>query len=289
MSAVLTSSSSVLCSGTLPRSTPVTERIEVAVAAGFDALSLWGRDRAEATTGGWTDTDLRLLFADAGLQIAEIDGVWDWTPHAPTIPAGVDPFLDHDERDLLEIGEALGARSVNAVDVFGGDWTLDDAAESFAGLCDRANEHGLLVHLEALPFSRIPTVTDALFVVRQADRPNGGVLVDAWHLFRSHPSAGAALDAIAHLDAARVFAVQMGDGPAAPEPDLMTAALHDRCLPGDGDFELGSLVQALDAIGSNAPLGIEVFSDALQARPANEVADLAMASLRRVAGGGAAR
>src|SRR5207302_213589 len=82
---------------------------------------------------------------------------------------------------------ALGARSMNAVDVFGGDWDVDDAAEAFAGLCDRAGEHGLVVHLEFLPWSKIPDVGSAWEVVRLAGRSNGGIAIDAWHFFRGGP------------------------------------------------------------------------------------------------------
>src|SRR5262249_61387056 len=59
------------------------------------------------------------------------------------------------------------------------------AGESCARLCDRAREHGLLVHLEFLPWAGIPDLAMACEIVRGAARPNGGLLVDSWHLFRS--------------------------------------------------------------------------------------------------------
>ncbi len=45
----------------------------------------------------------------------------------------------------------------------------------------------------------------------------------------------------------------------------MTAALHDRLLPGEGDLDLASVVAALRDAGAVAPIGVEVFSDALHA------------------------
>ena len=124
----------------------------------------------------------------------------------------------------------MGARSLNVIDVFGGAWSIADAAAAFAGLCDRAAEHGLLVHIEFLPWSRIPNVRAACDVVQLADRPNGGLLVDAWHFFRS----GADFAALAAVPGDRVVAVQLDDGPAAAESDLPNASLHDRTLPGAG-------------------------------------------------------
>src|SRR5262249_49240866 len=148
-------------------------------------------------------------------------------------------------------------------DVLGGNWGVDDAAEAFAGLCDRAAEHNLLVHLEFLPWSRVPDLTTAWEVVRRADRPNGGVAVDAWHWDRSAtPSDLATLRAI---PGAKVLGIQLDDAPAEAEANLMSATLHQRLLPGDGAIDLAALLAALRAIGAVAPIGVEVFSDELHA------------------------
>ena len=60
----------------------------------------------------------------------------------------------------------------------------------------------------------------------------------------------------------------------------MEATLHHRALPGAGEFDLVGLVRTLDATGTTAPLGVEVFSDELQARPAAEAALLAARATR---------
>ena len=180
------------------------------------------------------------------------------------------------EAELFRIADAVGARSLNAIDVFGGDWTVDAAAAAFAGLCDRAAEHGLLVHVEFLPWSRIPDVATAWEIVRMADRPNGGVLVDAWHFFRGGRD-DAALRAV---PGDRVLALQFDDGPVAPEADLPAAALHDRVLPGAGELDLRGLVRTLREIGAVAPVGVEVFSDELHALDPREIGRQAGHALR---------
>ncbi len=264
----------VLCSGTCPNAAPLIDRITAAAGAGFTGLSLWERDYQQARAAGHTDADLRAALSANGITLAELDVAWGWTPGAPDLRVRGEPF-DHDEARLFDIAENLGGGSINAVDLLGGDWSLDDAAASFASLCDRAAERGLLVHLEALPWSRIPTVTEAMAIVEAADRPNGGVMVDAWHLFRGHESPASALDAVRRLDGSRVFAVQLADGPVEVEADLVQATLHHRLLPGAGSFPLVELVRALDSIGSTVAVGVEVFSDDLQERDLTSVAQLA--------------
>ena len=272
----------VLCSGTLPRGVPYCERLSAAAGAGFAAISLWGRDYAAARAEGLSDSDLRSMLDDHGLTVAELDPAWWWLPGAGDIR--IDPRHDSEEvfafgeDELFEVADAVGARSLNAVDVFGGSWDLDAAAEAFAGLCRRAAEHGLVVHLEWLPWSRIPDLATALEIVQKAAAPNGGLNVDAWHLVR----AGAQPEDLAAVPGDLILAIQLDDGPAEAEANLVEATLHARVLPGEGQFDLIGLIQTLAATGTTAPLGIEVFSDELQARPAAEAARLAAEATRRV-------
>jgi sugar phosphate isomerase/epimerase len=138
----LSSNDLVLCSGTLPRDVSFRERVDAAVAGGFRGVSLWGRDYERAHADGLSDADMRSLLADNELEVAEIDPAWWWLPGASDIhiPDDVDTMqiFRYGEKELFDIADAVGARSLNATDVFGGPWGIDDAAEAFAGLCDRA-------------------------------------------------------------------------------------------------------------------------------------------------------
>jgi sugar phosphate isomerase/epimerase len=272
----------VLCSGTLAREATFRERVDAAVAGGFSGISLWGRDYGRARREGLDDAGIRSLLADHGLAIAELDLAWSWLPGASDvqIPAGLDTeeLFAYDEAQLFRIADAVGARSLNAIDVFGGDWTMDEAAAAFVGLCDRAAEHGLPVHIEFLPWSRIPDVTTASEIVRLADRANGGVLVDAWHYFRSGGDAAA----LRGVPGARVLGIQLSDGPGRPEADLPTASLHDRALPGAGELDLVDLLRSLRDIGAVAPIGVEVFADDLHALDPVEAGRRAGAAMRQL-------
>ena len=56
---------------------------------------------------------------------------------------------------------------------------------NFAALCDAAAPYGLSCDLEPMPWCSVASVRDAARIVAAADRPNGAVLVDALHFFRS--------------------------------------------------------------------------------------------------------
>ena len=274
----------VLCSGTLPRGTGFAERLAAASAAGFTSVSLWGRDYAAARAEGRSDAELRSMLADHGLTVAELDPAWWWLPGADDVhfPAELDTedVFGFGEAELFAVADAVGARSMNAVDVFGGSWDAEAAAEAFAGLCSRAAEHDLLVHIEWLPWSKIPDLATAMRIAELADAPNGGLNVDAWHLVR----AGVDPADLAAVPGWRILAIQLDDGPLVPEANLIEATLHDRALPGEGEFDLTAIVVALRATGTTAPCGVEVFSDALHACPVNEAATLAADATRAVLG-----
>jgi sugar phosphate isomerase/epimerase len=275
---------SVLCSGTLRAGTSFVQRLAAARAGGFDAISLWGRDYAAAHAEGWSDSDIVAMLGDHGLAVAEVDPAWWWPPGAAEVQIPPDlhtqRIFSFRENELFTVADAVGARSLNAVDIFGGSWSLDDAAGAFAALCDRAAEHGLLVQLEFLPWSRIPDLEAAWHVVRTAGRTNGGLCLDAWHYFRSG-SEGRLLRAI---PGSRVIGLQLCDAPAAPEPNAMEATLTARRLPGDGELALSSLLSDLRAIDAVAPVGVEVFSEELDRLEPEEVGRRAGASLRRILG-----
>ena len=272
----------VLCSGTLRRDIPFRERLAAASAGGFAGVSLWGRDYQHARDEGLNDRDIRSMLNDHGLSVAELDPAWWWLPGAAEVQ--IPPELDDqdvfrfEEAELFAIAERLGARSLNAVDVFGGKWTMEEASASFAALCRRAAEHGLLVHLEFLPWSRIPDLDMAWKVVNEADEPNGGIALDAWHYFRSSPND----DLLRSIPGDRILGVQLNDAPALAEPNLLHATLHNRLLPGDGELALGTLVASLRHVGAQCPIGVEVFSDDLHGLPATDAARLAGDSVRRL-------
>ena len=260
----------VLCAGTLARAS-FEERIEAALAGGFAGLSLFGSDYRRARASGLGDGDMRRLLADAGLEVAELDPLMSWVPGFE--PPALDDTFAGSEDEFYAIAQALGARSLNAILAFDTGLPRPAIAEAFAALCDRAAAHELLVHLEFMPWTEIGNVHLAAEVVALADRPNGGLMLDSWHHFRSGVP-NAELEAKVPIE--RILAVQLNDAPAQAEDDLVAETLRRRRLPGDGDIDLRDLGRILREGGSPAPLGVEIFAE--------ELFDLAPAEVGRRVG-----
>jgi len=263
----------VLCAGTL-RGASLAEKCAAALAGGFRALTLWPSDLERAKREGLSLADVKRMLADHGLAVADLDALLRWLPDE-VIPPGVSAAT---EPEFYAIAEALGGRSLNVAQGFGARCDVDRAAEALAGVCDRAREHGLLVTLEYLPWSGIPDARTALAIVERTGRANATLMFDSWHTFRG-PTDDAQLGAV---PGARIGSVQLNDAPAEPWPDLVAETLAARLLPGEGAIPLVRWLRLLDRIGCRAPLGIEVFSHALDALPPVEVGRRCGEAMRRV-------
>ena len=258
----MTSDSIVLCAGTIPRAS-FRERVAAARAGRFDGISLRLRDQARARADGLSDIEMRALLGGEGVAVAEIEALTAWRP-------GLTPARpEHGESHVLAIAEALGARSLSVVEGPGPPLPVDEAAEAFAALCDRASERGLLVHIEFWPGSALDLAT-AASAVASANRPNGGLLVDTWHLARTRGGT----ELLRGIPGDRIMAVQVGDSPPVdgPEADYLAAALTRRLMPGEGALDLVGLVRLLDFRGCLAPIGVEVCSERLATEPPETVA-----------------
>jgi sugar phosphate isomerase/epimerase len=198
-----------------------------------------------------------------------------WAPSGP----------DHDECRRIEalafeMADAFGSRYLQAIGPY--DCDVEQAVEGFAGLCDRAAEHGLLVGIEWLPYTNIATAADAQRIVRAADRPNAGYCADIWH----HTRGANDVAMLRALEPERVFAIQMNDGARQPVlDDYKPDCLANRVPPGDGEFDCAGFVELMVEMGVTAPISLEVCSTELWAAPIDEAAGASAAGMRNVLDG----
>ena len=268
------SSALVLSHFTLGRHAPFAERVEAATLAGFDAIGIFIGDYDSMRAEGTTDADLRAVLDTFGQRVVEIEALKDWAMDGPAQAASRVV-----EERMYALADSLGPiRAMQVVGSYAG--SLDDAAERFAALCDRAAEHGISPAIEFLPeMSNIPDARTALEIVRRADRPNGGLCVDSWH----HERGANDLAQLREIPAERVVTVQINDGYLArTEADYYTDCTQNRLTPGEGEFGLVDFVRTLDEIGVEVPYSVEVISRDLLSLPAQEIARRVITGTRAV-------
>jgi sugar phosphate isomerase/epimerase len=141
---------------------------------------------------------------------------------------------------LLESGAQLGARCLT---VSGDDPEPSRLTDNFAAVCQLAAGYGLRIDLEFMRWRHIANLQQAVALIAAAGQVNGGVLLDALHLFRS----GGDATAVARLDRRYIHGVQWCDAPAlAPaEEGIIREAREGRLPPGQGQLPLADLFDAL--------------------------------------------
>jgi sugar phosphate isomerase/epimerase len=254
----------ILSHFSLGRFRPFEERVRAAAEAGFAAMGLYVGEYQRLRAEGARDADLRAVLDQHGMRVVEIEALRGWSATGTERAA----YLQA-ERSVFAMSDALGpGHHVQVIGSYVG--TLDDAAEAFAGVCDRAAEHGLAAAIEFLPeMSNIPDAATAVQIVTRAGRANGGICLDCWHHFRGANDD----DMLRAIPAERVFTVQFDDGPRRPvDPDYYTDCTRHREVPGAGDFDLVGFLRLIGEMGVRLPLSVEVMSVGLEPCPAGEIA-----------------
>ncbi|WP_322614935.1 sugar phosphate isomerase/epimerase [Pseudomonas sp. BIC9C] len=156
-----------------------------------------------------------------------------------------------DFEKILAVGAQLGASELL---VAGNDPDEQRLTEHFAELCDLAALYGLHPHLEFMPWTDARNLQQAVRIVENAGRENGGVLVDAFHFDRS----GSRLEDLAKVAPSRLRYAQLCDVAGLRPTDMaeiLRQARNERRFPGDGDCDLQGL---LGILPTNIPLSLEI-------------------------------
>ncbi|WP_413207086.1 bifunctional sugar phosphate isomerase/epimerase/4-hydroxyphenylpyruvate dioxygenase family protein [Rhodospirillum sp. A1_3_36] len=241
-----TSIATVSIAGTL------REKFAAIAAAGFDGIEIFENDFL-AFDG--SPREVGAMARDHGLAITLFQPFRDFEgmpePHRTRA-------FDRAERKF-DLMEALGTdlvlvcSSVSPIALGG----IDRIAADFYALGERAAKRGLRVGYEALAWGRhVNDHRDAWEVVRRADHPNVGLILDSFHsLSRKIES-----DTIRAIPGDKIFFLQLADAPLI-DMDLLYWSRHFRTMPGEGDLPVVDFMRAVAATGYSGPLSLEIFND----------------------------
>lgn len=242
----------VSLSGTLP------EKLEAIAAAGFDGVEIFENDLLYYAG---SPRDVRQMCADLGIAITLFQPFRDFEGCRRD---RLEKNLDRAERkfDLMqELGTDLVLVCSNvAADSLGDEAILVDDLRL---LGERAGARKLRIGYEALAWGRhVNTWQQVWNIVRQADHPALGVLLDSFHTLslKGDPRA------IAEIPGDKIFFVQMADAPILAM-DVLEWSRHFRCFPGQGEFDLAGFLAPILKSGYSGPLSLEIFNDGFRAAP----------------------
>lgn len=222
--------------------TTAPELIYVAARAGYDAVS--PRFIQMNVAGEFAEDPLdpamvaatRTALSTTGLKVLDIE--------IARITEDCDPKSF--ERACALGGELGAKRMIMSA------WTpsrddRDFIVDCYAQTCEIAAPYGLSVDLEFPSFSRLRTLDEALDIVRAADQPNGGILVDTLYLHLSRVDIGELL----HVPAELLHFLHISDalpGIADTREGMIQLARDARLYPGEGCIDFAGIIERMPPV-----------------------------------------
>jgi len=228
------------------------EKLAAIARAGFDGIEIFENDLLAFDR---TPDEVGRMVRDRGLEVNLFQPFRDFEG----MP---EPFrsrnFDRAERkfDLMcDLGTDLMLVCSNVSPVSLGG--IDRAAADLRELGERAARRGLRVGYEALAWGRhINDHRDAWEIVRRADHPNVGIILDSFHTL----SRKIDVNSIRAIPGDKIFIVQLADAPLI-DMDLLYWSRHFRNMPGEGDLPVTDFMRAVAATGYDGYLSLEIFND----------------------------
>ena len=253
--------------------TPLADALLAARNAGWDAVELRRLDFTRCFDKGMTNTQVLDLVRRSGLKVACIG-----TEYGLIFAQGTEK-----ERLLRVLDEtcanavALGCDLIMTAPGQNPPTTLREAAANFRDGGEIAKAHGLRFSLEFnSAHSLINRLDTGAEVVKLADHPNCGLLLDAYHLERSG-NGGRGFES---YPAENIFAFQYSDVPSGPPAAVKRPT--DRLPPGKGKVRWREVFQLLREKNYQGYLSYEAPNPDYWSRPPEEVARDAVEATRKL-------
>ena len=218
------------------------ELVYIAARAGYDAVS--PRFIPMHVPGEFTQSPVEKAQIQATKTALKTTGLKVLDVELARLTEDVDPrnFVP-----ALELGGELEAQRMIM-----SAWTKtrDDRnflIDVYAETCDLAHPYGITVDLEFPTFSRLRTLDEALDIVRAADRPNGGILVDTLYLHLSRVD----LAELLHIPSELFHFLHVSDclpGIADTREGIIQLARDARLYPGEGWIDFKGIIERMPPV-----------------------------------------
>lgn len=232
------------------------DKLAAIQAAGFDGIEIFEQD---FLASDHSPAEVGRMVRDHGLEITLFQPFRDFEG----LPEPLRSRAFSRARHKFDLMNELGADLVLICSTvhpqaMGG---IDRAAADFHDLGTIAAEQGIRLGYEALCWGRhVNDHRDAWEVVRRADHPNVGLILDSFHTLARKIDP----ETIRRIPGDKVFFVQLADAPAI-DMDLLYWSRHFRNMPGEGDLDVTGFLRAVMATGYSGPLSLEIFNDQFRA------------------------
>ncbi|MEM1353874.1 MAG: sugar phosphate isomerase/epimerase family protein [Planctomycetota bacterium] len=237
------------------RPSPLTAKVRIARAAGYDAIEPWEGELNEYEQQGNSLEDLGKAIRDAGMFVPSVIGLWG---AIPATRQAFDANLDNCRRRMRQAA-AIGAQHIQVVPQPARPWQEFDpkwAADRYRELLEIGiNDYGIncaLVFVEFLP--GVKRLGQAAAIAIDANHPQAKIIPDVFHMH----IGDSGFHGLKHIQGSFIAIFQFNDAPAQPaKADLKD---EHRVFPGDGILPLPKILKDLKATGYTGCVSLELYN-----------------------------
>lgn len=234
----------------------IEKEVDIAAAAGYDAIEPWIPTLREFVKGGGKLSDLRKRISDAGLTVESAIGFAQWIVDDDTKRAAALEEAKRDMEMLKEIGgHRIAAPPVGANSGESPKIELMVVADRFRALLETGDQVGVIPQLEVWGFSKnLSRLGEVMYVVGETRHPKACLLLDIYHIYKG----GSDFSGLNLLSGHALQVFHVNDYPASPPREQISDA--DRVYPGDGVAPMSKILNAIAGNGRQIVLSLELFN-----------------------------
>ncbi len=230
----------------------IDKKVDIAIAAGFDAIEPWDNELKEFEESGG---DLKVLgqkIRDHGLFVPSMIGLWG------CLPDNEDAFQKSlpDTRNRLRMASEIGCEFVQVIpNKVGKNYNVKFVASCYRRILEiglkEFNICPALVFVEMFP---LKTMGQATAVALDADHPKSKIIPDVFHMYISDGG----FEGLKQLNGDLFAIFQFNDAPKNMKKEDMKD--KHRVYPGDGILPLTQILKDLKQTGFKRCISLELYN-----------------------------
>lgn len=252
------------------------EKVDIAVAAGYDAIEPWDSELEEYEKEGGNLKEMAEYIKDHGLFVPSMIGLWG------ALPESEEEFQKSlsATRNRMRMASEIGCEFVQTIpNKVGKQYDTHFVADCYRRLLEIGiedyNIKPALVFVEMFP---VQTMGQALSIAADADHPEARIIPDVFHMYIS----GGGFNGLKMLGGRSMAIFQFNDAPKGMAREDMRD--KDRVFPGDGILPLPDILKDLKRTGFDGCVSLELYNPDYYKRDLLEVAKTGKAKTLEVIG-----
>ncbi len=241
-----------LDTATIRTAKTLEEKVDIAIAAGYDAIEPWDGELAEYEKNGGDLKKLGKKIKDNGLFVPSMIGLWGCLPEneeafQASLPA---------TRNRMRMAAAIGCTFVQAIpNKVGENYDRAFVASCYRRLLDIGiKEYNVIPALVFVEMFPLKTMGQAAAIALDADHPEARIIPDVFHMYISKGG----FSGLKNIHGNMMAIFQFNDAPK----NMALEHMQDkhRVYPGDGILPLSQILKDLKATGFSGCISLELYN-----------------------------